>query len=147
VQDRRLLFDEDIVGLVFLSFSRSVAESRFIKLEHRDDVWQLLSLITVRQVYNRHRHWARKKRAAEQGPPGGSQTLEPADPGPPPEFQVMLEDLIARLPRPYLKETGRLLMEGHDLDTIAQRQNCSRRTIERRREAIRMAWEQGATHE
>src|SRR5262249_36591549 len=57
--------DEEAVALSsFDSFCRGAARGRFPRLEDRDDLWQLLVVITVRKACDLVRHEGRKSRGS-----------------------------------------------------------------------------------
>src|SRR5439155_2313361 len=54
--------EEDVALNAFDSFCRGAQQGRFPKLEDRDDLWQLLILITARKALDLRRHEFRQKR-------------------------------------------------------------------------------------
>lgn len=156
--DRRLLYDEDIVGMVFLKFYRGVAAAQFEKLDTREDVFELLGLITVSLVRDRRRYWLGKKlggpgrgqQSANEKPAARIATMslaalqvELSTREPDLEFKVILEEFVGSLPE-HLRETARLLMAGEDIGDIAARRGCVPRTIQRYRHEIMLHWEKEA---
>jgi DNA-directed RNA polymerase specialized sigma24 family protein len=155
---RRAADEEDVALSAFDSFCRGVEKGRFSDLLDRDDLWQLLVLITVRKAIDLHHHEARLKR-------GGQETIEVHSAAPADAFDPAgLTGLLSREPSPELaaimaEECSRLLgrlqdeelraivllrMEGYTDDEIAERLGCARRTVQRRLRLIRQLWEQEA---
>jgi DNA-directed RNA polymerase specialized sigma24 family protein len=156
---RRAADEEDVALSAFDSFCRGVEKGRFADLLDRDDLWQLLVLITVRKAVDLLQHEGRLKR-------GGGQEADGDRPvGPAEEHGADdLTNLLSREPSPELaaimaEECGRLLsrleddelraivllrMEGYTDDEIAARIGCARRTVQRRLQVIRRLWEQEA---
>src|SRR5262245_4124293 len=69
--------EEDVALSAFDSFCRAAAEGRFPRLDDRDDLWQVLFVLTTRKAIGLVRHETREKR-------GGPRADHPraADPGP-----------------------------------------------------------------
>ena len=42
--------EEDVALSAFKSFVRAVQEDRFLKLDDRDDLWQILVMLTLRKA-------------------------------------------------------------------------------------------------
>jgi DNA-directed RNA polymerase specialized sigma24 family protein len=151
---RRAADEEDVALSAFDSFCRGVEKGRFSDLLDRDDLWQLLVLITVRKAIDLHQHEARLKRGGGQEPAGPAGELG----------DVGVAGLLSREPSPELaaimaEECGRLMglledeelrsivllrMEGYTDDEIADRLGCARRTVQRRLRLIRQLWGQEA---
>src|SRR5262245_11080069 len=74
-QPRRAADEEDVVLSAFDSFCRGAEQGRFPRLEDRDDLWQMLVMITVRKAADLRQHEARQKR----GGPGGETVVYAVD--------------------------------------------------------------------
>src|SRR3989442_1108432 len=61
---RAVAYQEDVVLSAFDSFFRAVENNRFPQLDDRDDLWQVLVLLTARKAYRLIEHENRQKRAA-----------------------------------------------------------------------------------
>ena len=59
---RRAADEEDVALSAFKSFWRGAERGRFPRLDDRDDLWQVLVLITARKAYDLRRHEQRQKR-------------------------------------------------------------------------------------
>lgn len=150
-------FDEqDVVLNAFEACYRGLQAGRFPHINDRHDLWRLLISLTARKVIDGVRNEQRQKR-------GGGMVIREADwrgsgdsdaawlsevvgPEPTPDFAVMLaEDLqqrIASLPQPLMRDICLWKMEGFTNDEIAERLDCTTRTVERKLELIRKHWEE-----
>lgn len=149
--------DEEDVALSALdSFCRRAQQGQFPQLQDREDLWQLLVLITGRKAVNQAKYEHRQKR-------GGAQTAKEISPHA--DFaagEAVLEELLSPEPTPedaaqFAEEIRRLLnllsdaelraialakMDGYTTEEIAAKLQRAPRTIERRLRLIRKTWEQ-----
>ena len=149
--------EEDVVQVAFQSFFRSVAEGRFPELADRDGLWRLLVVITANKAVKQLTYEQRQKRGgtsrsaagidtigAFSGDPGDDTLTEFVDREPTPEFAVQIVDecrrLLASLGDESLQQVAVWKMEGYGNDEIAGKLACSRRTVARKLEAIRIIW-------
>ena len=148
--------EEDVALSAFDSFCRAAARRRFPRLDDRDDLWQVLLLLTDRKAINQRRHATRERHgggkvlgegalpAADSG--GGSPLAGLPGPEPSPEFAAAAAEtwrrLFGLLRDPGLEEVALLKMEGHGLGEIAGRLGCVPRTVQRHLRLIRHIWEQ-----
>lgn len=153
---KRVYDEEDVVLSMFHSLCQGLVEGRFPDLHDRDSLWRLMLVITGRKITNRHRHDHRERRddrrtltdsvfserQMDQGQQLGDGLLSRE---PTPEFVAELhetsERLFAAIDEPDLKEVALLRVEGYNDSEIADRLNCSRRTVQRRLKMIRQLWE------
>ncbi|MEL7496531.1 MAG: ECF-type sigma factor [Planctomycetota bacterium] len=153
---KRVYDEEDAVLSMFQSLCRGLAEGRFPDLHDRDSLWHLMLVMTGRKISNRHRHDQRQRRDdrrtltdsvfseshLDQGQQLGDGLLSRE---PTPEFIAELhetsERLFAAIDQPDLKEIALLRVEGYNDSEIADRLDCSRRTVQRRLTMIRQLWE------
>jgi DNA-directed RNA polymerase specialized sigma24 family protein len=155
---------EDVALSAFESFCRRAEAGRFPRLADRDDLWQLLVLITARKACNQARHEARRQ------PPGGrvlpASALAASGAG---EARALFADEISRAPSPEraaqtAEECRRLLatlgdeelrrialwkLEGYSNEEIAARmgggEGRSLPTVERKLARIRRRWQKEIT--
>ena len=59
---RRVANESDVVVAAFNSFCRGAEQGRFQRLEDRDDLWQVLGMITARKAADLRQHHNRLKR-------------------------------------------------------------------------------------
>ena len=156
---RRVADEEDVALSAFDSFFRGVANGRFPRLADREDLWQVLLVLTERKAIDRVRRAtaARRGGGAVRGDsvfvqPGrddstaGMERIAAADPDP--EFAAHFEDecrrLLTRLGDPELTRLALLKLEGYTNEEIATRIGRTIRSVQRKLEAIRQIWEQAA---
>jgi DNA-directed RNA polymerase specialized sigma24 family protein len=151
--------EEDVALSAFDSLCRGAEEGRFPQLFDRDDLWQLLVLLTTRKAADLVQHERRQKR-------GGGQVRNEADlpdPGaggppferviarePTPAFALQVveecERLLAGLPDPEARSVALWKVEGFTNDEIAAKLGRSRPTVERKLRLIRACWEEELRH-
>ena len=152
---RRTADEEDIVQNAFHSFFRGVADGRFPQLDDRDNLWRLLVVITARQAIAQFARDTAKRRGGGrvQGESGIYPMSTDADAAaieqvvgdePTPAFAAQVteeyERLLDALADDALRRVAVWKMEGLTVDEIAGRLNCSRRTVARKLDAIRIIW-------
>lgn len=153
---KRVYDEEDVVLSMFQSLCQGLVDGRFPDLHDRDSLWRLMLVISGRKIANRHRYDQRQRRddrrtltesvfserQLDQGDQLGDGLLSRE---PTPEFVAELhetsERLFAAIDEPDLKEIAMLRVEGFNDSEIADRLNCSRRTVQRRLTMIRRIWE------
>jgi RNA polymerase sigma factor (sigma-70 family) len=152
---RRAADEEDVVQSAFHSFFRGVSRGRFPQLDDRDNLWRLLVVITARKALDQlaHEHSKRRGGGTLQGESRISTATGHWDDAaieqvvgdePTPEFAAQVADQYQRLLDLLGDETLRRVavwkMEGFTKDEIAERLDCSRRTVARKLETIRIIW-------
>jgi DNA-directed RNA polymerase specialized sigma24 family protein len=142
--------EEDILVSVFDRFFRAANENRFARLEDRDDLWQILLMLTERKIVDVHRWSAAQKRQGKWTQPdyvaATSERFDIADPSPSPEFIAEFNDNLARalerLDEGATREVALLRMEGYEDREIANRLSVSLSTVERKLRVIRKVWQE-----
>jgi DNA-directed RNA polymerase specialized sigma24 family protein len=145
---RRVADEEDVALSAFDSFYRRAERGQFPDLQDRDDLWQLLFVLTVRKAINLVHYQGRRVR-------GGGRVQSLADleglgaeailgPEPTPELAAEMTDecrrLVDRLGDPTLRTVALWKMEGFTNREIAERLGCVEHTVERKLRAIRQIW-------
>jgi RNA polymerase sigma factor (sigma-70 family) len=153
---RRAADEEDVALSAFDSFCRGAAQGRFPQLQDRDDLWQVLMMVTARKAIDLVQHERRHKR-------GGGRVLDEAAYGGPTDTTsdgAGLDQVVGREPTPAFaaqaaEECQRLLagladdqlraiallkLEGYGTEEIAARLGCAVRTVRRRLRLIRATW-------
>ena len=130
----------------FHSFCRAATEQRFPRLANRDDLWQVLVVLTARKALDQRKYDNRKKRADAATRPLDDVALESIIGGEPdPAFAALVADefraLLDRLDDPQLRIIALRKMEGFTNEDIAGELNCTVRTVGRRLAVIRDLWE------
>jgi DNA-directed RNA polymerase specialized sigma24 family protein len=150
---RPLLADEEDVALsAFDSFFRGAEQGRFPRLHDRDELWQLLMLLTARKASNLTKYERRQKRDArriQRAAAGGESTINEvlehvASKEPTPAFAAEVADecrrLLDALGDTGLRAVALAKMEGYTNAEIAKKLGCVVTTVERRLKAIRRIW-------
>jgi len=152
---RRAADEEDVALSAFDSFCRGAGQGRFPRLSDRDDLWQLLVLLTARKASN----LARLERSQKRG--GGKvwnasalaedEALDKEafanllGREPDPEFAAQVAEecrhLLERLGDSTLQAIAVWKMEGYTNEEIAVRLGRSHGTVERKLRLIRSIWE------
>jgi RNA polymerase sigma factor (sigma-70 family) len=152
---RRAADEEDVVQNAFHSFFQGVARGRFPQLDDRDNLWKLLVVITARKALDQVAHEYSKKQGG--GTLQGESRMSPGGPDwneaaidqvvgdePTPEFAAQVaeeyERLLDLLGDDTLRQVAVWKMEGLTADEIAERLDCSRRTVARKLDTIRIIW-------
>jgi RNA polymerase sigma factor (sigma-70 family) len=152
---RRAADEEDVVQSAFHSFFQGVARGRFPQLDDRNNLWRLLVVITARKALDQLTHERRQRRGG--GTVQGESWISPTEgewdaaaieqvvgEEPTPEFAAQVaeeyERLLDRLGNETLCRVAVWKMEGLTDDEVAERLGCSRRTVARKLEAIRIIW-------
>lgn len=143
---------DDIMVSVFDRFFQAVKEDRFAKLDTRDDLWQILLVLTDRKVADQYRRANATKRGSGrvtsiEGLGGEDSTTdylrELADQSPSPEFAVSFANEV-EVALGKLDETARrvatLRMEGFATREIAEELGISLSSVERKLRLIRSVW-------
>jgi DNA-directed RNA polymerase specialized sigma24 family protein len=146
--------EEDVALSAFDSFCRRAAAGRFPRLDDRDDLWQVLLVITARKAAALARREGRQKRgggrvvqASAAGGEGSSADvlagLAGGEPTPEAAAQVAEEygRLLALLGDGELRRLAIWKLEGHTNAEIAGKLGKSVPTVERKLARIRQAWE------
>ena len=154
---RRAADEEDVALSAFASFCRAAAQGRFPRLDDRDDLWQVLMMLTARKAINLIERERSQKRgggrvmsaAAKGGASGGSEADALAElpaSGPTPEFAAeVAEECRRRLEALGDDELRGVVvdkMEGYTNEEIAARRGWSLGKVERKLRLIRKTWEQ-----
>ncbi len=148
--------EEDAALSAFDSFCRGAQQGRFPRLDDRDDLWQLLVVITVRKAADQVQRERRLKTgggkvlddAAVQGPAtgdGGDGWERFLGTEPTPEFAAEAVEeyqlLLGLLPNDEFRSIAVWKMEEYTNAEIAARLGASVPTVERRLRVIRKTWQ------
>lgn len=146
-QNRGASDEEDIVISVFESFYRAAEKGRFPDLSDRDDLWRLLLKMSARKIVDKRRHDQRQRRGAGvrvhslDHAGENDAIIQVIGDEPTPEMVLIMEEsferLISHLGVGQLQEIAVAKLEGLSNAEIAERLECSERTVERRLHLIR----------
>jgi DNA-directed RNA polymerase specialized sigma24 family protein len=155
---KRIGDEEDVVQIAFQSFFRSVAEGRFPELNDRNGLWRLLVVITAKKAMKQVAYDQCLKRGGTSATALGIDTIGADDelalaqliaPEPTPDFAAQVVEecrrLLSELGDDTLCQVAVWKMEGFSNDEIADKLNCSRRTVARKLDAIRVIWSKEQT--
>jgi DNA-directed RNA polymerase specialized sigma24 family protein len=140
---------EDVALSAFNSFCDGVKAGRF-RLDDRDDLWQVLFVLTTRKAIGVVRSATAQKRGGElQGDarPGGDPEQVAAPDPPPEEVAAVAEEctrLLGVLGTSELRDVAVWKMEGYTNAEIAAKLGRSVPTVERKLATIRTIWEREA---
>lgn len=153
----RVANEDDVIAEVFTDFLHGVRDGRFPRLSNRNDLWQLLVLLTERKAVDQLRRHSASKRGG--GLVAGESAFEKTGKvgsviqgigqvvggEPSPEFAVELADLFAHLLQALGDETLRTIardtIAGHTQEEIAHAVGLSIPSIQRKLRIIRQCWE------
>lgn len=148
---RRVADEEDVALSAFHSFCQ--AAQRFPRLNDRDDLWQILVMLTARKAFQERRAQQSLKRGGTVGDDGrrtpavaSADLDEVIGSEPTPEFAAIVaeqfEVLLGKLPEAELRQVARLRLEEYTTEEIAVRLGIAERTVRRKLVLIRSYWEQ-----
>jgi RNA polymerase sigma factor (sigma-70 family) len=145
---RRAADEEDAASRAFYSLCRGAEAGRFLKLDDRDDLWQVLFLLTKRKAIDLIEHEGRQMRdhrKVEPATPEHSPLADLAGREPDPGFAVEVAEeyqrLLGVLGDDELRQIAVWKMEGYTNEEIAALLNRTVKTVERRLHLIRREWE------
>lgn len=150
---KRLFDGEDIAGSALLTLMNGLRENKFRDLRNRGQLWQMLIVIATRKTLNSAAFHDREKRgggkvkggsAIKDGFPGkcihGFFNQNEEDPAKFVELEMTCQELLNALPDEDYREITLLRLAGFSNTEIAMKTGCSRRTIDRKLNAIRLVW-------
>ena len=140
----RVTDGEDVAASVFESLFAGAQKERFQELTDRDDLWCLLMALTRQKSTDHIRHAKARKRGGKMVRVDERLLLEIVSNEPTPQFLVeadeMFHKLMEVLPDSSLRSVAQGRMQGDTIEEIADRLECTRRTIQRKLELIRVLW-------
>lgn len=149
---RRVYDAEDALQSMFHSICSGLAEGRFPDLTDRTSLWRLMLVITNQKIANRLRFDQQQRRDIRrtltdsvfiQREVIGAGSIDDLmlSREPTPEFAAEFHEtcgtLFDRLKDPVLEQVVALRLEGFTDSEIAEKMDCSRRTVQRRLEIVR----------
>ena len=142
--------EEDVALSAFDSFVQAAEDGRFPRLDGRNDLWQILLMLTSRKAANAVRDESRQKRGGgrvehrlgDGGPVAGGPAVPSAEPDPAEAMALAegVEQLLAVLDSEELRRIAVLAWEGYTDREIADRLGKSVATAERKIRRIRDIW-------
>jgi DNA-directed RNA polymerase specialized sigma24 family protein len=142
--------EEDAALSALESFFKGAQDGRFPRLADRDNLWQVLVMITKRKIIDQlERRNAEKRGGAYRRVEGGLDWL--SSPGRTPEFialvadecRVLLDLLSSEDPtdRRQLRAIALWKLEGFTNEEISAKIGCAVRTVANRLDLIRKIWD------
>jgi DNA-directed RNA polymerase specialized sigma24 family protein len=142
---RREADESDVALNAFYDFCRVAEQGGFLRLDDRDDLWQLLAMITARKATNlakylgrMERDWKRTEGLEEEAREALARDPDPA------EAAALAEQtgrLLALLDEGQMRDIALHKLEGHTNSDIAKKVGCSLSNVERKLPIIRKRWE------
>ena len=143
--------EEDVAVIAFEAFLRGTREGRFSKLETREDLWQVLAMLTERKAIEVLRRELADKRSGGQvrgesvfekmimessGAIGIADVAAP-NPATLELFAGEVREMLDGLGDELLRQIAILKLEGYTNPEVAQRLNIALRSVERKLQLIR----------
>lgn len=135
--------EEDVAVKAFAALLDGVRDDRFARLNDRDDLWQILIMLTEHKAIDQRRAENTLKRGGASRP----QELPPHTAGPAPSPQLAAELVeefnarLAELPDELERQIAVKRLQGFDNREIATELAVSLRTVERKVSLIRRTWQ------
>lgn len=148
-QRSRAVEGEDVALSAFDSFVRAAEAGRFPRLEDRNDLWQILLLLTARKAANVVRNEGRLKKGGgglivgfegESDLDGRRQMAVDPDPAEAVVLAEEAEQLLQALGNDELRRVAVWAFEGYSNEEIAAKMGKSVATAERKLRRIREIW-------
>ena len=145
--------EEDVALSAFDSFCRGAEAGRFPQLDDRDNLWRLLVVLTARKASHLLRDEGRQKRGGNVVALPEPTASSSADTGldrilsrePTPEFAAQLAEeyqrVLTSLGDRTLEAVVAWKIEGYTNEEIAQKLDCTPRSVYRKLCIIRELWE------
>lgn len=159
---RRVADEEDVALAVFQELCDGAHRGRFKRLTDRNDLWQVMVMITRKKAIDQVRKQTRAKRGSGQvsgesvwqpveAIVGGRGIEQVAGESPTPDYLCCLDEqhrkLIDLLPDETLRQVASLRLESFTTEEIGQQLQVSTRTIERKLATIRELWQKSLEDE
>jgi DNA-directed RNA polymerase specialized sigma24 family protein len=137
---RRAADEEDVALSAFKSFCQRATAGKFPRLDDRDDLWKILTTITVRKAIR----LGRKERRGQAWSDLDLLRDQMAGRDPTPEFAALIADefqrLLDLLDDEKLRQTALWKLEAYTNREIAEQFGRSLSFVERKLQLIRRIW-------
>lgn len=157
---RRMADEEDVAIVAFENFLSGIQDGRFPKLEDRNDLWQILVMLTDRKAKDAMRRDGRRRKheigesavAKPSASASDSSTLDQLlGDAPTPESAAQMIDDVRRmldcLGDDGLRQIALLKLEGYSNERIAAKIGRVSRTVDRKLNLIRERWREMANEQ
>ncbi|GHT22862.1 DNA-directed RNA polymerase sigma-70 factor [Planctomycetales bacterium] len=145
--------EEDVAVSAMNSFYQALRQGKIDGHQNKDDLWKLLVTITARKATSKRRKFFAQKRGEGNvrgesvfaaGKNEGDGLANVISKEPVPEFAALIAEncnnLLRQLTSDKLRQIAVRMLEGYQINEIAEELSCSRRTVERKLELIRENW-------
>ncbi|RMF39537.1 MAG: hypothetical protein D6753_13600 [Planctomycetota bacterium] len=153
---RSFIDEEDLVQEAFGHFFAGIRRQRFPRLNDRDDVWQILIMLAHRRAVEACRYLRAQRRttarvectAGTNRCDGHSREIHSvvsreSSPYILAELADEVQFRLDQLNDPQLRRLALMKIHGHTHLEIAERLDCSVRTVERKIRVIKKIWSRG----
>jgi len=142
---RTVADEEDVALSAFDSFCRRAEQGKFPRLDDRNDLWQVLLMITGRKACDLIEHERREKRDRRRAQSlDAADFREPPSAEPDPAAAVEVAEETRRLLGLLKREQQRVIavrkLEGYTNEETAAMVGCALSTVERELKLIRRYW-------
>lgn len=149
---RRVSDEEDVALSAFQSFCQGAEAGKFPRLKDRNDLWQLLVLITDRKAIDQRNYNRRKKRGGGKVKGESAFPSDTSLPGldglpakhPTPQFATIMADecrrLLDLLDDAELQRVATWKLEGYTNEEISRKLGRTRQTVQRKLQLIKQIW-------
>ena len=131
---------EDVAHVALASLLQGAVAGKFARLADRNDLWQLLVVLTVRKAVNAIHHDRRQKRDGRRTVSNVESLDELKSSEPSPDFDEYFQHLLDRLPTDNVRAVALLRFHGYSNAEIAAELQIALRSVERMRHLIRSIW-------
>jgi DNA-directed RNA polymerase specialized sigma24 family protein len=132
---------EDVALHALDSFLRGAGRGRYTRLHDRNDLWHLLTKITLHKAISQIKY---RNRQCRKPPDNNAPVEQVGDPRPPPDLMVLANEEVRRLLDLLKDATLRSIAvwkwDGYTSQEIAAMLGCAERTVERKLNLIRKIW-------
>jgi DNA-directed RNA polymerase specialized sigma24 family protein len=138
--------EQDVAQSAFFAFCEAAANGQAPQLDSRGELWRLLATISRHKATDRVRRELRQRRGGSNAADAaGLQNAATDDERPSQvvQLQETLDDLMLRLNEagdPMLETIARMRLQGATNQEIAERLDCTQRTIQRKLHILERLW-------
>ena len=140
--------EQDVAQSAFLALCESVSTPKAVDLRNRNELWRLLAAISRRKAIDRVRRELRERRGGASKPVHTELQRLPGSSAAPDEI-VELKDTLCRLfavleenSDPRLRLVALLRLQEVESAEIAERLNCTMRTVQRKLLILQRVWQE-----
>ena len=134
--------EEDVALSVFHALLRGTENGRFPKLDDRNDLWQILSMLTEKKAIDSVRRMRAQKRGGNEVAENETTLLIDGEPTPDmaAQYKDTLNSLINEIPDEHVRLVVAGKLEGRTIGELSKQLGLARRTIDRKLQLVRKIW-------